>query len=70
VVVTSRLHFARATIMMPNPLERVGPESYPTFWDEVPRTPIETEVLPEDAYAAFVNQVEDDCGADAFPDDE
>lgn len=55
--------------MMPYPLERVGPESYPTFWDEAP-TPVETEVLPEDAYAAFVNLIEDDFGPDTGSDNE
>ena len=46
-----------------NSLDPAGPESYPTFWDDVP-APVEADVAAEEAYTTFMNLVEDD-GVDA-----
>jgi hypothetical protein len=45
-------------------------ESYPTFWDETPPSPVPPAVAAEDAYTAFVNLIEDDLPAVAAPDPE
>ena len=46
--------------MVSNPRHGVAAESYPTFWDEIPPAPAASTVTSEDAYAAFVNLIEDD----------
>ena len=56
--------------MMLDPLQRVGAESYPTFWDVGSRAPSEPIEPPDDAYTTFVNSIEDDLGSDAFLDAE
>lgn len=55
--------------MRVNSLERAGPESYPTFWDDV-HSPVATdEAIAEDAYTTFMNLVEDDIGMEATDDE-
>ena len=56
--------------MRVNSLERAGPESYPTFWDDVHVTVAVDEAAAEDAYTTFMNLVEDDLGLEAMTDDE
>ena len=65
---TSRLVLARVTIMMLEPREPAVAESYPTFWDELPRTPVSIAHPPDDAYSTFVNLTEEDLPADLIPD--
>ena len=64
---TSRLVLARVPIMMLEPREPAVAESYPTFWDELPRTPASIVQPPDDAYSAFVNLTEEDLPADILP---
>jgi hypothetical protein len=42
-------------------------ESYPTFWDDVPRRPAAAPVAPDEAYSAFVNLTEDDFPGAELP---
>jgi hypothetical protein len=44
------------------PREHAATESYPTFWDAAPQSPVAAPVAPEEAYSEFVNLTED-----AFP---
>ena len=54
--------------MMLEPREPAAAESYPTFWDEFPRT-LPSHVEPaDDAYSAFVNLTEEDLPAELLPD--
>jgi hypothetical protein len=55
--------------MRVNSLERAGPESYPTFWDDLHAPVALDEGTAEDAYTTFMNLVEDDIGTDATDDE-
>ena len=56
--------------MMLEPRELAVAESYPTFWDELPRSPV-LQVRPtDDAYSAFVNLIEEELPAELLPDAE
>jgi hypothetical protein len=68
--VTSRPALARITTMPLEPREPVVAESYPTFWDEQPQTPVAHLDPAEDAYATFVNLTEDELPVEAGTDDE
>ena len=46
--------------MMLEPREPAVAESYPTFWDELPRTPASAVQPRDDAYTTFVNLTEED----------
>ena len=46
--------------MMLEPREPAVAESYPTFWDELPRTPASNAQPRDDAYTTFVNLTEED----------
>ena len=50
--------------------ERVGAESYATFWDDVTLSPIAAEVAREDAHDNLVNPDEDERPGDGTADDE
>jgi hypothetical protein len=56
--------------MRVNSLERAGPESYPTFWDDFHAPTALDEDAAEDAYTTFMNLVEDDGVAEVTMDDE
>jgi hypothetical protein len=56
--------------MMLEPREPAAPESYPTFWDELPRNPATHPLPVEDAYSAFVNLTEEDLQCEVLPDNE
>ncbi|WP_439623707.1 hypothetical protein [Gemmata sp.] len=55
--------------MRSEPREPAAAESYPTFWvsDAAPAPVLVPAVLPEEAYAAFVDCTEDEFPADAVP---
>lgn len=55
--------------MRVNSLERAGPESYPTFWDDPHAPSVLDEDTGEDAYTTFMNMVEDDIGMEATDDE-
>jgi hypothetical protein len=54
--------------MMLEPRNSAVAESYPTFWEETPRTNASPSVPIEDAYTAFVNLTEGDSPAETFTD--
>jgi hypothetical protein len=54
--------------MMLEPREPAAAESYPTFWDELPRAPVPDVDGHDDAYSAFVNLTEEDLPADLLAD--
>jgi hypothetical protein len=54
--------------MMIEPREPAAAESYPTFWDALPRTSVPHFDPPEDAYGAFINLSEEDLPAELLPD--
>jgi hypothetical protein len=56
------------TIMMLEPREPAVAESYPTFWDELPRTPASIVQPVDDAYSTFVNLTEEELPADLLSD--
>jgi hypothetical protein len=55
--------------MRVNSLERARPESYPTFWDDVPAPIAFDEDATLDAYTTFMNLVEDDIGMETTDDE-
>ena len=46
--------------MNQEPREFAATESYPTFWDEVPKLPVAAPTAPDEAYSTFVNLAEDE----------
>lgn len=54
--------------MVLEPREPAAAESYPTFWDALPRTSASRVEPPDDAYGAFVNLTEEDLPAELLPD--
>jgi hypothetical protein len=56
--------------MSQQPREPAVAESYPTFWDELPRTPAFSAAPPDDAYSEFVNLIEEELPAELQPDAE
>jgi hypothetical protein len=59
--------------MKQEPRELAATESYPTFWDEVPKLPVAAPTAPDEAYSTFVNLTEGEFPggefrADAEPD--
>jgi hypothetical protein len=56
--------------MVLEPREPAAAESYPTFWDDFPRTPVSQLEPADDAYSVFVNLVEDDLPAELLADAE